>query len=625
MAYTRPGVFIEEILTPEQSEAGVSTSVGSFLGITQRGPADKAILVSSLNDFERIFGGPIDGEPLYYSVRSFFENGGASAYIVRLYSDAASPVAANTVLGNALSTPADLLKFKAGYRGLDSFGAAGKDLSVKVRLSTNFVSQYDAANNIDDLTANANSGDTLLKVRSIQGIQEGAILKITEAVSGVQSVSYAVVSETRSTVVNGAVEHSIILTTGSTATLTAADSKIEVLEYDIEVLDKSLNVLETWSAVSMNPDADNYIETIINDTEIGSIYVVAEDNIPGGNLTGAKEIANAHIIATHIPLSSDGGSETVGLVSTDVIGTEANARGIYALSEKDSVNILCIPPSTVISSSLLPAIQVAMLDYCGDRMDMFAVLDTPSGLTAQASGSGSVGEYRKNTLGVDSFWGALYYPHVVVKSKDGSSNITLPPSGVVAGLYSRVDSIPAPQGSVASSPAGFGDFGVLRGLVKLESNPTEKQHGNLNPIGINCLRRLNRADGLLPGIAVLGARTLSSKVDFTYINVRRLMTFIEQNIKFLARPSLFRNNGPQLWEELTSEFEGFLSKLFRNGQLAGESQEQAFYVKIDASLNTPDQIQRGLLIGEIGVATLKPAEFMVFRFSQTSAGTTIEE
>ena len=415
------------------------------------------------------------------------------------------------------------------------------------------------------------------------------------------------------------------MASGLTNTITASDSKIEVLEYDVDVLDSDLLVLESWNTVSMNPNADNYIETIINDSEIGSVYIVAEDLIPSGNLNNAKEISNTHVIATHINLSSDGASETVGFLSSDVIGTEANARGIYALSEKDNVNILCIPPGTVITSSLLPVIQIAMLNYCGDRMDMFAVLDTPSSLNAQSSGAGSVGEYRKNTLGVDSFWGALYYPHVVVKSKDGASNITLPPSGVVAGLYSRVDSISPPEGSIASAPAGFGDFGVLKGLVRLESNPTEKQHGELNPIGINCLRRLNRADGILPGIVVLGARTLSSKPDFTYINVRRFMTFIEQNIKFLARPSLFRNNGPQLWQELTDSFEGFLRGLFSRGQLAGETQEQAFYVKIDASLNTPDQIQRGLLVGEIGVATLKPAEFMVFKFSQTSAGTTIEE
>jgi len=623
MAYTRPGVFIEEILTPENIGTGVSTSVGSFLGITKRGPVDKAILISSLNDFERIFGGPVLDEPLYYSVRSFFENGGSSAYVVRLYSSAASPVAANTELTNQLSD--SLLKFKAGYRGVDSFGVAGKELSVKVRLSGNFVSQYNDANNIDDITSDAAIGDTILKVLSIQGIRPGAILKITEAVSGAPVISYAVVAEASSAVVSGSVEHSIVLTSGLTQEITSADSKIEVLEYDIDVLDKDLNVLETWLGTSMNPDADNYIETIINDTEIGSIYVIAEDLIPTDNLTNAKEIATAHTIASHIPLSSNGGSETTGFLSTDAIGTEANARGIYALSEKDSVNILCVPPSTVISSSILPAIQVAMLDYCGDRMDMFAVLDAPSGLNAQDIGVGSVGDYRKNTLGVDSYWGALYYPHVVVKSTNGSSNIVVPPSGVVAGLYSRVDSIPAPKGSVASSPAGFGQFGVLNGIVKLESNPTEKQHGKLNPIGINCLRRVNRADGLLPGVVVLGARTLSSKIDFTYINVRRLMTFIEQSIKFLARPSLFRNNSPQLWEELTSEFESFLSRLFRSGQLAGENQEQAFYVKIDASLNTPDQIQRGLLVGEIGVATLKPAEFMVFRFSQTSAGTTIEE
>lgn len=627
MAYTRPGVFIEEILSPDQAQQGVSTSVGAFLGITKKGPANRPILVSSLNDFIRVFGGPLADEPLYYSVRSFFENGGSSAYIVRVFSAASSASFANTVLQNQAVTPADLLKIEAGYRGEGSYGPAGKDLSIKIRLSTNFVSQYVAATT-DDVLQDAQIGDLSLIVKSVNGIQEGAILKITEAVSGTPVENFVVVSSVASTVVGGSVQHQINLSAPLTADITAADSKIEVLEYDLEVLDVNQDVVETWSALSLNPLADNYIETIINDSEIGSIHIRVEDLLPSASIGLDKEIADPPLAASLVQLSSNGEDETTGLVSADIIGTESAMTGIQSLSAKDSVNLLCIPPSLTggsISSSMLPEIQVAMLEYCGSRMDMFAILDTPADLSIADSGSGSIGEYRKNTLGVDNYWGALYYPHVVVKSDDGKKDITLPCSGSVAGLYSRVDSIDPPQGGVSSAPAGFGEFGLLRGLVGLEKAISESKHGDLNSIGVNCLRRVNRADGLNAGVVVLGARTLSSKVDFTYLNVRRFMTFIEQSIKQLARPFLFRNNGPQLWGELSSQFESFLSRLFRSGQLAGSTQDQAFYVKIDSSLNTPDQIQRGLLIGEIGVATLKPAEFMVFRFSQTSTGTQIEE
>ena len=295
------------------------------------------------------------------------------------------------------------------------------------------------------------------------------------------------------------------------------------------------------------------------------------------------------------------------------------------MNPKDAVNLLCVPPS-ISSSGILPGAslhlaQVVILNYVSYRMDMFAILDAPAGKTADAVGSGSVGQYRSNTLGVDSFWGALYFPHLKVQKSLGKNElITIPPSGAIAGLYSRVDAIGAPQGGVASAPAGFGDFGQILGISGLEVLPSGTQHGDLNVKGVNCIRIIDRgiANG---GVSanVLGARTLSSTLDFRYVNVRRMMNFIEKRTKAIGERKLFRNNGPQLWAELTSEIESFLTSRFDLGELAGNSANEAFFVKIDSTTNTADNIKRGILVGEIGVALLRPAEFIVFKFSQVQA------
>ena len=215
----------------------------------------------------------------------------------------------------------------------------------------------------------------------------------------------------------------------------------------------------------------------------------------------------------------------------------------------------------------------------------------------------------------------MYYPHLKVQKTSGSrQTITIPPSGAVAGLYSRVDAIGAPDGGVASSPAGYGDLGLIRNVSGLEFDVSDSLHGELNTMGINVIKIVERANGALPGALVLGARTLSNVDEFRYINTRRMMTFVEKNIKRLGKPYLFRNNGPRLWRELTSDIESFLREEFQAGNLAGNSLNESFFVKINATTNTADNIKKGILVGEIGVALLRPAEFVVFRFSQTQAG-----
>ena len=624
MAYSRPDVYIEEILNAEPVNAGVSTAVPAFLGIAESGPANTPILINGVEEFKRVFGGPLSTEPLFYSVRSFFQNGGSSCYVVRLISQAAVESIAsprNATLSNDQVSDTDLVKVRAGYRGVFAYGDSLDDISVKVSLSTRFVSKY-VQGSSDDLTANAASGDLQIKLKSITGITAGATLKITQSATAPSASDIVVVkvASTESALVGGVLQHIVTLSSPLSAPLTAADSKVQVLEYDLTVIKDNAEV-ESWKYLSLDPDADLYIETVINDSEVGSRFIAVEDLKPSAVLS-LKVISSANLAASSIALDEGGGNEVLGLALSDIIGSESEPSGLQSLAARDNINLLCVPPSLAggaITESMVPKIHAAMLEFCGSRMNMFAILDTPAGLTASASGSGSVGAFRTDTLGADSFWGALYFPHIVVlKEGNTRARLSVPPSGAVAGLFARNDGRPAPAGSIASAPAGYGDRGALKGVVGLEVQVGETAHGDLNVLGVNCMRRIITEAGL-PEFNLLGARTLSSRTDFRYVNVRRMLTFIEQSSKRIARPYLFATNGPQTWALLQTQISNFLGSLFRAGQLAGNSEAQAFFVKIDASNNTPEKVREGIMSVDVGVALLRPAEFIVFTFQQSAS------
>jgi hypothetical protein len=152
---------------------------------------------------------------------------------------------------------------------------------------------------------------------------------------------------------------------------------------------------------------------------------------------------------------------------------------------------------------------------------------------------------------------------------------------------------------------------VVRGALDVEMNITKAEQGLLNPIGINCIRPFGTQ-----GIRVWGARTLASNTDWTYINVRRLFNMIETTIMNGTQYAVFEPNDMKLWEGLKRTVSAFLRGLWRDGALFGATAEQAFYVKCDEETNPPDSIDQGRVVVEVGIAPVKPAEFVIFRIAQ---------
>jgi phage tail sheath protein FI len=230
------------------------------------------------------------------------------------------------------------------------------------------------------------------------------------------------------------------------------------------------------------------------------------------------------------------------------------------------------------------------------------ILDAPRGLLPQ-----DVLEWRNNIAGYDSKTAALYYPWIEVTDPLTKRPMMMPPSGHLAGLWSRVDSTRGVHKAPANEP--------LLGVNGLDFLVTQGEQGELNRVGINCIRAFPGR-----GIRVWGARTLSSDPEWRYINVRRLFNFISESIMSGTQWSVFEPNDPALWSKLTINIWSFLNRVYRSGALFGANASEAFYVKCDAETNPPEVIEAGQVVCEIGISPVKPAEFVVFRLSQFTGG-----
>jgi len=290
-------------------------------------------------------------------------------------------------------------------------------------------------------------------------------------------------------------------------------------------------------------------------------------------------------------------------------GSESARTGINGLVIAEDVTMVIVPDlitaatkaDGTIDLTLWKTVQLALINHCEAQANRMAVLDAPPGFSPQR-----VKEWRSNEAMYDSAYAALYYPWIKVNNPaatNGDTEILVPPSGHMAGVWARNDN----ERGVWKAPANE----IVRGALDVEMNITAAEQGLLNPIGINCIRPFGTR-----GIRVWGGRTLSSNTDWTYINVRRLFNMIETAIMTGTQYAVFEPNDQKLWEGLKRTVGGFLRGLWRDGALFGASAEQAFYVKCDAETNPPESIDQGKVVVEVGISPVKPAEFVIFRIAQ---------
>ena len=287
-------------------------------------------------------------------------------------------------------------------------------------------------------------------------------------------------------------------------------------------------------------------------------------------------------------------------------GNVAERTGIQGLEIAEDVTMVCCPDlmsayqAGIIDRDGVKNVQQAMIDHCTKLGDRMAILDSLPDLSPQ-----EMLKWRQET-NYDSKFAALYYPWIKVGGPEGKA-IAVPPSGHIAGIYARNDK----ERGVHKAPANE----VIAGAVEAEVKITKGEQDDMNPRGINCIRVFNGR-----GIRVWGARTLSSDAAWRYINVRRLFSFVEKSIERGTQWVVFEPNDPDLWARVKRDVGAFLTTVWRDGALFGLTASEAFFVKCDEELNPPEVRDQGKLIIEIGMAPVKPAEFVIFRLSQFSGG-----
>jgi phage tail sheath protein FI len=299
--------------------------------------------------------------------------------------------------------------------------------------------------------------------------------------------------------------------------------------------------------------------------------------------------------------------------SAAYVGNSADRTGFGGLEAIDNVTMLAVPDlmsalqKGMLSLDDVKAVQLAMIAHCELMADRVAILDTPPGLNAQ-----QVKDWRMDFTGYDSKYATMYWPWVKVADPVAGKQVFVPPSGAVAGIWARNDS----SRGVHKAPANE----VVRGAVTIELNITKGEHDTLNPIAVNVIRSFPGQ-----GIRVWGARTLSSDPEWRYLNVRRLFNYVEKSILNGTNWVVFEPNDQKLWDSVKRTITMFLRRVWRDGALFGRTPAQAFFVKCDEENNPPENRDAGILTVEIGIAPVKPAEFVVFRISQFADGAGLEE
>jgi uncharacterized protein len=298
-------------------------------------------------------------------------------------------------------------------------------------------------------------------------------------------------------------------------------------------------------------------------------------------------------------------------------------RGIALCEEVDEIALVAAPGYTTADA------YEALLSHCEKMKDRFCILDAPAevariedlikvaaagggGAPGGAGGAGGApkGGLRPRTS--DGGYGAFYFPWIVAFDPISGEQTRMPPSGHLAGVYARTDGTRGVHKAAANEQ--------IRGAIDLTYSVTRDEQEVLNPAGVNCIRFFSDA-----GILVWGARTVAEAAsEWRYLNVRRLFSMAEESIARGTRWVVFEPNDYTLWKSVRRDVGAFLTRLWRAGALFGRTPEEAFFVKCDDETNPPDVIDAGQLVTVIGMAPVKPAEFIIFRIGQHAAGTQIE-
>jgi phage tail sheath protein FI len=370
---------------------------------------------------------------------------------------------------------------------------------------------------------------------------------------------------------------------------------------------KSGGVEEVYENVSLaKRGAKNVVETVNQASKLVTLVEIAGQGALADRMPG---------VGTYTLKGPEQTTNVPQVRSQHFVGDVIERSGIEGLEIADDATMVCCPD--LFSAFPMPpeatedakrealdkvkAVQVAMIAHSERMGNRIAILDAPPGRTPQ-----EMKKWREKDTNYDSKYAAMYYPWLKVDGPDGHP-IDVPPCGHIAGIYARNDN----ERGVHKAPANE----VVRGALNAELQITKGEQDVLNPIGVNCIRSF-----VGRGLRVWGARTQSSDPAWRYISVRRLFNYVEASIERGTQWIVFEPNDADLWARVRRDVSAFLTGCWRDGMLFGATPSESFFVKCDAENNPEDVRDRGQLVIDVGLAPVKPAEFVIFRFSQYAGG-----
>ncbi|MFE7426118.1 MULTISPECIES: phage tail sheath family protein [unclassified Streptomyces] len=364
------------------------------------------------------------------------------------------------------------------------------------------------------------------------------------------------------------------------------------------VVKRDGQVAETYPDVTTKRSKENVA------TRVNAASELIEIRESGRGAAPARPEPQTVVLAPAAPAPADAGALTPEVY----VGDSDRRTGLGGLEAVEEITTVAVPDlMSAYERGLLDlesviAVQQGIITHCELMGDRVAILDPPPGLSPQ-----QIRAWRTDRANFDSKYATLYYPWIRVADASSGRARLVPPSGHIAGVWARNDE----SRGVHKAPANE----VVRGAVALQTQLTKGEHDQLNPIGLNCIRSFPGR-----GIRIWGARTLASDPAWRYLNVRRLFNYLEESILAGTQWVVFEPNDDALWARIRRTVSAFLVNEWRKGALFGLTPEEAFYVKCDRETNPPESIDAGQVVCEIGVAPVKPAEFVVFRLSQLSEG-----
>jgi uncharacterized protein len=577
--YFAPGVYVEEVDRGSRPIEGVSMSVAGFVGFTEdvRGDAElfQPVLVTNWGQYLEYFSKPGSQHPgfttfdayLPFAVKGWFDNGGGRCWVVSIGTTEPTPAATAAATAAAAALPPVPMP-------LTRMLSSGKKPSLGFTLK------------VPDAAA---SGQLALpasteRVRII--VQESTPLPPATTPEGTEQQG--------------------------------TEQPFDTGEF-FTVIIRSGGPEERHEHLTMNPQVaptvGTYAVTALAESEHVAVQDLSERGQPLTRrpMNGNYEVAPPPYVGTQARLNQD------------IQGVRSDRRGIQGLFEVDEVAMVACPDlmrayeKGWMDLDQVHGIMEAMISLCENSAPgpayRMAVIDPPPVkpnkgnllVPPEQQKPQDVAQWLRD-FNRRSMFGALYYPWIKVPNpRNNGRPIFVPPCGHMMGIWCRTDE----SRGVFKAPANE----TPRGVIGLAYETNMREQEMLNPVGINCIRNFANYSR---GYKVWGARTLvePDNVQWRYISVRRLISYIEKSIEIGTQWVVFEPNDQDLWARVNRTVSGFLTRLWRDGALFGASPTDAFYVKCDGELNTPDTMMLGRLYVEVGVCPVRPAEFVIFRISQ---------